>query len=40
MERSLVTLSAANFITVNLMVLVGAAAFGLLARTLRGRSNG
>lgn len=40
MERTVLTFSAANIVTVNLMVFLMAAALAILSRMLRGNANG
>lgn len=39
MERVTLSLSAANLVTVNLMVIVGVVFLSLIMRAVRGRSN-
>lgn len=40
MERTVLTFSAANIITVNLMVLIMVVLFAMLGRAVRGRNSG
>lgn len=39
MERTVLTISAANIITVNMMVIFGVVILGCIAKALKARSN-